>query len=219
VAQQSTTTTTAAITIPTSRHFSSYNRGQGSQGYYKDRENAKFMMPSTKKDPFLVLGVTPKEQYSVVKRTFLQLAMKHHPDTAANRETSQEEEQASHDTFIAIRKAFEALVEGPEGVAVLRTDADEAWEEEELNTWFKDQSGGFDLPFMDAQTMKEVAEMTEKVGGDMGLDRDGGMWTLARMVTRDVDSGGDGKSVLQLEAGSLKDRQIDGELRRKRRRR
>jgi hypothetical protein len=87
--------------------------------------------------------------------------------------------------------------------------------EEDLDQWFKSETG-YDMPFMDAATMKEVAEMTESVGG--GLDRDGGMWTLARMVADTVKSGGDGRSILQLEAGVVRDRSIDGILRRKRRR-
>ena len=74
------------------------------------------------------------------------------------------------------------------------------------------------MPYMDPKTMKEVAEMTEKIGGESGLDRDGGMWTLARMVKNDVASGGDGKSVLQLEAGETRNREINGTLRRIRKR-
>lgn len=84
-----------------------------------------------------------------------------------------------------------------------------------MDEWFR-QETGFDMPYMDLATMKEVAEMTESVGG--GLDRDGGMWTLARMVTENVKNGGDGSSILQLEAGDIRDRQIDGILRRRRRR-
>lgn len=37
------------------------------------------------------------------------------------------------------------------------------------------------MPFTELATMKEVAKITETVKG--GLDRDGGMWTLTRMVT------------------------------------
>jgi len=70
---------------------------------------------------------------------------------------------------------------------------------------------------MDAKTMKEVAEMEDTVGH--GLDRDGGMWMLASMVSNAVKSGQSGGNILQLEAGEVqqKDGRIDGVLRRKRR--
>ena len=71
--------------------------------------------------------------------------------------------------------------------------------------------------FMDAKTMKEVAEMEDTVGH--GLDRDGGMWMLASMVSNAVKNKGDAKSILQIEAGDVqqKNDRIDGVLRRKRR--
>lgn len=166
-------------------------------------------------NPFLVLGVKQDEQYSVVKRCFLELAMKYHPDTA--RATKPEEIAAHRDLFISFRKAFEAIAEGPNGLAILRSESDQKWEEEELNDWFKQNSGGFDMPYMDARTIKEVAEMTHKIGGESGgLDRDGGMWTLARMITQNVDNGGSAEGILQLEAGVERNRLINGILRRKR---
>jgi hypothetical protein len=51
------------------------------------------------------------------------------------------------------------------------------------------------------------------------LITDGGMWTLARMVTASIKSGGDGRdAILSLEAGTIRDRAIDGVLRRKKKR-
>lgn len=103
-----------------------------------------------------------------VKKRFLQIAMKHHPDT------SQEDTETNRDIFMRARTAFEAIVEGPDGNALLRSESpDHANDEEDLEAWFKHETG-HDMPFMDPVTMKEVAEMTETVGG--GLDRDGGMW-------------------------------------------
>lgn len=66
--------------------------------------------------------------------------------------------------------------------------------------------------------MKEVAEMEDTVGH--GLDRDGGMWMLASMVSNAVKKGQSGGNILQLEAGEVqqgKGDRIDGVLRRKRR--
>ena len=147
--------------------------------------------------------------------------MKHHPDTS--QASTKDEEQADRDIFVKARKAFEALVEAPDGMAILRSESDEhdheTEENNDLSAWFK-QETGHAMPFMDLATMKEVAEMTEKVGGEAGLDRDGGMWTLARMVSQSVKSGGGGAdSLLQLEAGTNKlNREINGILRRKRKR-
>lgn len=90
----------------------------------------------------------------------------------------------------------------------------------DFDAWFKNETG-HDTPFqfMDAETMKEVAEMEDTVGH--GLDRDGGMWMLASMVSNAVKTGQSGESILRIEAGEVhkKDAHIDGVLRRKRRKR
>lgn len=185
------------------RHFS---RG----GYSKLRHKKK------KQDPLKILGFAIKKDetvaYSAVKAQFLKIAMKHHPDTS-NAKTTEDLEEHKR-IFMEARDAFELLAEAPDGTARLRQDSDQ-WQEDDFNSWFQEQTG-HDMPYMDAQTMKEVAEMTETVGG--GLDRDGGMWTLARMVTQSVKQGDDGRDVLRLEAGEVRSREINGILRRKRKR-
>ena len=203
-----------------------------------------------REDPFHVLGLkaSDKVDYNTVKRTFLQIAMQHHPDTT-NADTEQERDE-HRDIFVAARKAFERIVEGPDGLAVVRSDETAATfdDEEALNEWFHQESGGLDMPFMDLQTRKEVSRVMEEIGG--GLDRDGGtggvvyeswhdgstehelnfspfltligiatgMWTLARMVANDAKNGGDGSSLLRLEAGDVRSREINGILRRRRKR-
>lgn len=167
-----------------------------------------------KEDPFKVLGLSENVDYATVKQTFMKVAMDHHPDTS--KAESEEERERHREIFVAARKAFENIVEGPGGMAVLRSDEENAWEEAELNEWFHQESGGFEMPFMDAKTRKEVSRVMEEMGG--GLDRDGGMWTLARMVANENKNGGDAASLLRLEAGNVRDREINGILRRKRRR-
>lgn len=174
--------------------------------YYKLRKKEE------KVDPFQVLGIASGSSYADVKRQFLQIAMQNHPDTS--KAVSEEDIDKHREVFIEARHAFERLQAGPDGIAVLRDDANQ-WQEDDLDAWFREETG-HDMPFMDAATMREVAEMTETVGG--GLDRDGGMWTLARMVTQNVKAGGDGSSFLRLESGTVRDRQIDGVLRRRRKR-
>jgi hypothetical protein len=200
--------------------------GGGNKGYYKHS------LGRGKKEqdcPFVVLGLSatplnPKDggdrgiSFTTVKKTFLKIAMARHPDTSKSK--TKDEVELDKKIFLASLQAFEKIAAGPDGVAVLRSELEGYQEDEsenDLNAWFKQETGGFDMPFMDARTIKEVAEMTETIGG--GLDRDGGMWTLARMVTESAKSGnGDGMSILQLEAGNVRDRNINGILRRKRNR-
>ncbi|CAB9502194.1 expressed unknown protein [Seminavis robusta] len=150
-----------------------------------------------KVNPFKVLKVRRKTPYATAKKIFLTLAMQHHPDVT-DAKSGQEQEKSQLPDYVV---------------------ADN--EHDRMDEWFK-QETGFDMPFMDEETMKEVAAMTEAVGGggmDRGLDRDGGMWDLARMVTQSVKSGGDGKILLQLEARALKETAINNSNLRARRRR
>ncbi|CAB9529162.1 expressed unknown protein [Seminavis robusta] len=176
-----------------------------------------------KVSPFKVLKVRRETPYAAVKTIFLKLAMQHHPDVASAK--SEEEQEKSRELFIQARQAFEALVEDPEtgGICLVEELPDYVADDEhdKMDEWFK-QETGYDMPFMDEATMKEVAAMTDAVGGggmDRGLDRDGGMWELARMVTRTVKTGGDGKNLLRLEQGEVKEININNSNLRARRRR
>ena len=196
------------------RSFSS-NTNEG-RSKSKRQQNYELSGKRIATDPFATLGIirSPTLKFTSVKSTFLKIAMKYHPDTTGH--CSEAEQEANKDLFVSARKAFELIMADPDGMAILKTEAhDYVEEEEDFEEWFRTETG-YDMPFMDAATMKEVAEMTDTVGG--GLDRDGGMWTLARMVANTVKEGGDGKSVLQLDAGVIRDRAIDGILRRKRKR-
>jgi hypothetical protein len=197
-----------------SRRFSNANDGTRSKS--KRQQNYELSGKRIATDPFATLGIvrSPALKYASVKSIFLKIAMKYHPDTTA--QCTDAERETNKDLFVSARKAFESIIANPDGIAILKTEADDYVEEEDdFEEWFKTETG-YDIPFMDAATMKEVAEMTDTVGG--GLDRDGGMWTLARMVANTVKEGGDSKSVLQLDAGIIRDRAIDGILRRRRKR-
>ena len=121
------------------------------------------------------------------------------------------------------RTAFESLVADENGQCILRIQA-EAMEElsnEQFDAWFMNETG-YDNPYqfdLDPQTMREVATAMETMGG--GLDRDGGMWTLAAMVSNSVKEGKNSGSTLRLEAGEVKDKipveDLEGILRRRRR--
>lgn len=157
-------------------------------GYYKLKKKEK------KLDPFEVLGL--KEEgtnlngdgefsipYAQVKRKFLKIAMEHHPDTT--KATSEEERQKHRDIFVQARQAFEMIVEGgPDGkTAVLKADDGSDESSTNMEDWFRQQTG-HEMPFMDLETMKEVAETTERLGGEMGgLDRDGGTLPLETVAS------------------------------------
>lgn len=169
------------------------------------------------KDPFKILGVPETILYRDVKKKFLKIAMANHPDMIGH-EVTDEERDTMREHFIQARLAFESLTEDSDGTAIHIEDAEDTMDN--FDSWFKSETG-FDSPFqfdMDPETMKEVAKMTDDIGG--GLDRDGGMWALARMVTSAVKSGGDAATMLRLESGDIKekDRRVDGVLRRRRKR-
>ena len=182
--------------------------------YFDARKKRK----ANKKDnPFKVLNIPEGATlYKDAKKKFLRIAMKNHPDTISG-DVSEEDRNKMRDIFIRARIAFESLAEDPmDGMAILAEDLEDAMEN--FDSWFKSETG-FETPFqfdMDPETMKEVAAMTETIGG--GLDRDGGMWALARMVTASVKSGSDAAVMLRLESGEVKDRVINGQLRRRRKR-
>lgn len=165
--------------------------------------------------------------YKDVKKKFLKIAMTNHPDTHSSSEgLSDDDKQKMRDKFIAARIAFESLTEDKsDGTAVRCEDRQDDDSDDNFDSWFRNETG-LNTPFhidIDPETMKEVARMTEKMGGEAGgLDRDGGMWTLARMVTSAVKTGGDAATVLRLESGGGGDGAnggFKGELRRRRPRR
>ena len=164
-------------------------------------------------DPFRILGVSKNDPFSKVKESFIKIAMSHHPDTHGA--VSEEDKKEFRNVFIRARKAFELLTEGPDGEIMFKKEKKEM---ENFDAWFRHETG-HDTPFkfMDAKTMKEVAEMEDTIGH--GLDRDGGMWLLASMVNKAVKDGQNSATLLQIEAGNIeqKDSSIDGVLRRKRR--
>jgi len=169
-------------------------------------------------NPFKVLGIAESTNYSVAKATFIKIAMENHPDTSAVKDVAKRDKM--RDRFIAARFAFEQMVSGPDGEILLKEEAERMGEH--FDAWFKQETGK-DVPFsidLDPQTIKEVAKYTEE-HGSTGLDRDGGMWTLANMVTNAAKNSKDSQSILRLDSGELKrpNDQVDGVLRRKRRNR
>ena len=137
----------------------------------------------------------------------------------------------SQEIFMSCRKALEMLVECEEtGRALLKSNSNlegdsdisgsgssrnrrrhSMMSNEEFDSWFEKETGHSSNPFqfdLDPQVMREVADMHSNMEGSHGLDRDGGMWHLASMISNAVKSGkesggvGAAESILRLEAGS-----------------
>jgi hypothetical protein len=134
---------------------------------YRYFDSRKVRKRKKGKNPFKVLAIPEGSLYKDVKRKFLKIAMTNHPDTHSE-DLSQEEKDTMRDRFINARVAFESLVEDPTtGVAVLLSEKSALTEEENFDSWFKSETG-LNNPFhfdMDPETMKEVAKMTEAIGG------------------------------------------------------
>ncbi|KAL7528472.1 hypothetical protein ACHAWF_002573 [Thalassiosira exigua] len=176
---------------------------------------------STQRDP------TRREDHSItydqVRAAFRELALKHHPDTNTSGGSSKE--------FTRIREAFEAIVEGPDGTAVLRDDGAYVERHDNINendmyvpgagresncNPFQDEQNGFLHPSVNPQIVHEVAEMAEKMNPG-GLDK-GGMWHYANMIRNMAKGEGKGLPPLRVDGGDSADAK-EGESRIGRRRR
>lgn len=120
--------------------------------------------------PFQVLGISKTASYDEVRQSFVQLALKHHPDTSPNK---------SGHTFASIRAAFEAI-RNDEGRAALVGEAQ--WTDDSLSTWFHDETGQRLCFHMNSATRREVSHVANTMSPG-GLDR-GGMWEMARTVAQ-----------------------------------
>ena len=129
------------------------------------------------KDPYRVLGVSRDSPYIVIKKKFLELALKFHPDTS-DKETSEK--------FIHIRNAFESIRKKAtyheKGQSDPNHDADLAWTEDQFLAWFHEQTG---VKLSSAQRRELVRLHRSRVpGGYYG----GQMWDLARRVVQEQDA-------------------------------
>jgi len=155
--------------------------------------------------------------------------MKHHPDTVGD--SCEKQQQKSQEFFLKCRAALESLVECEDtGNCLLRSEVEEFeaqkrnMSNEEFDSWFEKETGhqnpfAFDL---DPKVMREVASMHDDMAGSHGLDRDGGMWHLASLISSAVKSGKEkgAESVLRLEAGAVREEDVEaaGKLERRRKR-
>ena len=133
--------------------------------------------------------------YEEVRVAFRELALKHHPDTNNGRNNNSNDSNSSaKEEFTRIRQAFESIMEGPNGMAILR-DGDVSYstistydDENESNDTttndnynsFQDEQNGYLHPSINPQILREVANVAEEMNPG-GLDK-GGMWQYANMI-------------------------------------
>jgi DnaJ domain len=99
----------------------------------------------SKNNPYDVLGIPRDSCADTVKRKFLQLALRHHPDTNRN-----DNQKSTTETFVKIREAFERI---KQDFASREDVKSSSWlTEEEFDAWFHEETG----QKMDAATRREV---------------------------------------------------------------
>lgn len=165
-------------------------------------------------NPFEILGIPKASTYHEVKRRFVELALKHHPDLSKDGDSTE---------FLRIRKAFEMICETKDGNARLSNpseDGAEGWTEEEFQAWFYNEIGHQDVMFrMDFGTRKEVTEIA-KSQSQGGLDR-GGMWEMARAMAQQEESlrkkKGDFRGTIGIDSGEAEEPIMSPTGRRRRR--
>lgn len=171
--------------------------------------------------PFKILGLKKRKKtaqttetrgdhtttitYAEVRTAFRQLALKHHPDTSSLNSGSSSAE------FTRIKEAFDAIVEGPSGIAILRNDqqpridSDDSKDDVPDNTGetnynsFQNEQNGFLHPSVNPNILHEVVDVAETMN-PAGLDR-GGMWQYANMIRNMAKEEGKGLPPLRVGGG------------------
>jgi DnaJ-class molecular chaperone len=156
-------------------------------GWFSNSGNSNIRYPSIQgENPFDILGIPKNSSYEGVKRKFVELAMKTHPDISSKREDGKE--AGSVEDFIRLRQAFEAIHKNSDGTARLVDDGeDSSWSDDNFKAWFYEETGHQDVMFaMDLATRKEVMDIAESQSQG-GLDK-GGMWEMARNMAEQEKS-------------------------------
>mmetsp|Transcript_26427 Transcript_26427/g.56199 ORF Transcript_26427/g.56199 Transcript_26427/m.56199 type:complete len:229 (+) Transcript_26427:3-689(+) len=162
--------------------------------------------------------------YEQVQIAFRELALKHHPDTNSNNESGDN----SSENFNRIREAFEAIAEGPNGIAVVPDEYSEAEQRKSVNVMnvpdgdrekqkaAQNEQNGFLHSSVNPKIFREVADVAEKMNPG-GLDR-GGMWQYANMIRNMADKNEDGIPPLRISGIPKTNDEKAGKRRRRRRR-
>ena len=153
---------------------------------------SSFSKFSYKDNPFKILGIPSDSSFDHVKQTFVQLALKKHPDV----------EGGSADDFMKLRTAFESIVQAEKdkpGINKNRQggrnsrssnnsgglEEEEDFDPNDWQTWFRRRTG-MDVAFdMTESTLREMIH-SYKTMAQGGKDK-GGYWDLARQMAEHED--------------------------------
>ncbi|KAL3913521.1 MAG: hypothetical protein SGARI_000614 [Bacillariaceae sp.] len=140
-----------------------HRQQQGSKR--RQRANGSSRLTIRKNNPFDILGIPRDSSADTVKRKFLQLALRHHPDTSTD-------QKSNPDTFVKIREAFEQIKDDLVKRGVDGEDMTSWLSEEEFDAWFYEETG----QKMDAAMRREVMHVYRS-----GLTRTeyGAVWEIA----------------------------------------
>lgn len=131
-----------------------------------------------KKNPHAVLGVSAQATVAEIKRSFIQLALEHHPDRASG--------SSSPDRFIQIRQAFEELIQrSNNNHNGSSNDAPSGWSSEELQDWWSHQDESVTKDFLTFEISETTRQEVIRVYRTMsagGKDK-GGYWEMARQLS------------------------------------
>ena len=210
---------------------------------FSSDSNSIFTRKTSKKNcPFGTLGLCQSEEdpvtYSEVKKAFLSLALKHHPDSNSNSNTDEDEtncvESVESQTkkFIKIKNAFDQIRASPNGIAILNEEEEPEMSSEEYESWFYSETGkhmnNIGELNLSKETIQEVSDMISKsadshIGdegyeGAMELDRSGGIWAMAKMISQDANDNASSimGGVMRLEEGDSSKSPLKNRRRRRR---
>jgi hypothetical protein len=137
------------------RHHANENGGHDDHYHqYHRRQQQRSSSPNqlqkvNRRNPYDVLGIPRNSSADTIKRKFLQLALRHHPDTNRHGDIK----QSSSDKFVEIRAAFDRInLEIADRNKEFDASSKPWFTEEEFNAWFYEETG----QNMDAATRREV---------------------------------------------------------------
>lgn len=118
--------------------------------------------------PYAILGIPSNSSFAVVKQAFIKLALQTHPDQVGNQNGSVEK-------FLRIRQAFESIQHESKNGG--KNAGPSGWSAEELQEWWRQETGEFLSFHMSNQTRHEVIRAYHTMGPTAGRDK-GGYWEM-----------------------------------------
>jgi curved DNA-binding protein CbpA len=131
-------------------------------------------------NPFRVLGLPPNASFPTVRKKFLKLAMKHHPDTKSSIESNA---KSDVEIFVLVRSAFEQIRKEHNRQQLKpmddEYDVENVFTEEDFLDWFHQMSG---VRLTSEQRREMVHLYWKQHQRNGGRESHGHSWDLARRL-------------------------------------